>query len=78
MFPRVGSKIFTEPGSPEDFHVMEVKNVSRDEVNVAGFGGIASGNALFLKIYQRRRKVRVPGVAPPWRRCAAIRRPGRW
>jgi hypothetical protein len=24
MFPRVGSQILIEPGSPEDFHVMEV------------------------------------------------------
>ena len=30
MFPRVGSQTFTEPASPEDFHVMEVKNVSRE------------------------------------------------
>jgi len=25
MFPRVGSQIFTEAGSHEDFHVMEVE-----------------------------------------------------
>jgi hypothetical protein len=42
LFPRVGSQINIEPGSPEDFHVMEVKNASRDEVNVTGFRGIAS------------------------------------
>src|SRR5215472_5884246 len=38
---RFGSQIFTEPASLEDFHVMEVKNVSRDEcglfpVNIKG------------------------------------------
>ena len=42
MFPRVGSQILTEPGSPEDFHVMEVKNVSRDAVSLACFEEIAS------------------------------------
>jgi hypothetical protein len=31
MFPRVGFQILIEPGSPEDFHVMEVKNVSETE-----------------------------------------------
>jgi hypothetical protein len=30
MFPQAGSQILTGPGPPEDFHVMEVKNVSRD------------------------------------------------
>jgi hypothetical protein len=43
MFPQVGSQIIIEPGSPEDFHVMEVRNISRDRLNVAGFGGIARG-----------------------------------
>jgi hypothetical protein len=42
MFPRAGSQIFTEPGSPEDFHPMKSENVSRDEVNVTGFSRIAS------------------------------------
>jgi hypothetical protein len=42
MFPSVGSQIFTEPGSPEDFHVMEVKNVSRDGLSVSCFEQIAS------------------------------------
>jgi hypothetical protein len=42
MFPKAGSQILTEPGSPEDFHVMEVKNVSRDGLSVTGFGKIAS------------------------------------
>jgi len=42
MFPRVGSQIINEPGSPEDFHVMEVKNVSRDWMNVTCLRGIAS------------------------------------
>jgi hypothetical protein len=37
MFPRVGSQILIEPGSPEDFHVMEVKNVPSDRRNVTGF-----------------------------------------
>jgi len=26
LFPRIGSQIIIEPGSPEDFHVMEVQN----------------------------------------------------
>ena len=42
MFPRAGSQILSEPGSPEDFHVMEVKNISGNEVNVTGFRGRAS------------------------------------
>jgi hypothetical protein len=42
MFPHPGFQILTEPGSPEDFHVMEVKNVSRDGVRVSCFEGIAS------------------------------------
>jgi len=42
MFPSVGSQILIEPGSPEDFHVMEVKNVSRDGLSVTDFGEIAS------------------------------------
>lgn len=41
MFPLVGSQILCEPGSPEDFQVMEVKNVSRDTVSVTRFCGIA-------------------------------------
>jgi hypothetical protein len=49
MFPRAGSQILTEPSSPEDFHVVEVKNISRDRRNVAGFGKIARGKQLFLK-----------------------------
>src|SRR5512138_3601102 len=44
MFPRVGSQISTEPGSPEDFHVMEVKNVSRDRLSMAGYGAGARRN----------------------------------
>jgi hypothetical protein len=40
--PQVVSQILIEPGSPEDFHVMEVKNVSRDGLSVTGFGEIAS------------------------------------
>jgi hypothetical protein len=43
LFPSVGSQIITEPASPEDFHGMEVKNVSRDRVNVTGFGEMARG-----------------------------------
>ena len=43
MFPRVGSQIIIEPGSPEDFHVMEVKNVSRDGLNMTGSRAMASG-----------------------------------
>jgi len=43
MFPGAGSQIIIESGSPEDFHVMEVKNVSRDVVNLAAFGAMASG-----------------------------------
>ena len=42
MFPRAGSQILIEPGSLEDFHVMEVKNVSRDGLSVRDFGEIAS------------------------------------
>jgi hypothetical protein len=42
MFPSVGSQILSEPDSPEDFQVMEVKNVSRDGVRVSCFEGIAS------------------------------------
>ncbi len=42
LFPRVGSQILIEPGSPEDFHVMEVKNVSRDGLSVSHFEEIAS------------------------------------
>ncbi len=38
MFPRVGSQILIGPGPPEDFHVMEVKNLSRQGLNVARFG----------------------------------------
>jgi len=45
MFPSVGSQILTEPGSPEDFHVMEVKNVSSDDVRLSYFGGMASAMA---------------------------------
>ena len=41
MFPSVGSQTFIEPGSPEDFHMMEVKNVSRDSASVTSFSGIA-------------------------------------
>jgi hypothetical protein len=41
-FPRVGSQIIIEPGSPEDFHVMEVKNVSRDGLNLTAFEEMAS------------------------------------
>jgi hypothetical protein len=41
MFPWVGSQILIEP-APEDFHVMEVKNVSRDGLSVTDFGEIAS------------------------------------
>jgi hypothetical protein len=48
MFPCVGFQIFIEPGSPEDFHVMEVENVSRDALNVTGFGAIASGESAIL------------------------------
>ena len=42
MFPSIGSQILIEPGSLEDFHVMEVKNVSRDGVSVTCFEGRAS------------------------------------
>jgi hypothetical protein len=42
MFPHAGFQILIEPGSPEDFHVMEVKNVSRDGLSVRDFGEIAS------------------------------------
>ena len=48
MFPRVGSQILTEPGSPENFHDMEVKNVSRDGLSVTGFQARASNNRVFL------------------------------
>jgi len=41
MFPWVGFQIFIEPGSPEDFHVMEVKNASRDGLKVTVFEVIA-------------------------------------
>ena len=44
MFPRVGSQIFNESHSPEDFHVMEVENLSRDYLTVTGLPAIASGN----------------------------------
>jgi hypothetical protein len=40
--PVVGSQILSELGSPEDFHVMEAQNVSKDGVNVTRFCGIAS------------------------------------
>jgi hypothetical protein len=43
MFPWVGSQIIIEPRSPEDFHVMEVKNVSRDIMNLTALGAMASG-----------------------------------
>ncbi len=49
MFPRLGSQILIGPSPPEDFHVMEVKNVSRDARNVAGFERIARGKLIFLK-----------------------------
>ena len=42
MFPPSGFQIIIEPGSPEDFHVVEVKNVSRDGLNVACLVGMAS------------------------------------
>jgi hypothetical protein len=42
MFPHAGSQILTGRRPPEDFHVMEVKNVSRDELSVMDFGEIAS------------------------------------
>jgi hypothetical protein len=48
MFPQVGSQILIETGSPEDFHVMEVKNVSRDRLSVTGFWARASSNRDFL------------------------------
>ena len=41
MFPSIGSQIFTEAGSRENFHVMEVKNVSRDPLIVTPLEGIA-------------------------------------
>jgi len=41
MFPRAGFQIVIEPGSPEDFHVMEVKNASRDGLKLTGFRVIA-------------------------------------
>ncbi len=56
MFPRVGSQTFTEPGSPEDFHLMEVKNVSRDSLSVTSFRRIASATANKLA-----RRVYLPG-----------------
>jgi hypothetical protein len=43
MFPRTGSQIIIEPSSPVDFHVMEVKNVSKDRLTVTAFAGIARG-----------------------------------
>jgi hypothetical protein len=51
MFPIAGSQIFTKPGSPEDFHFMEVKNGSRDasrcrlflEMQAASGGGPGAG-----------------------------------
>src|SRR5947199_9247630 len=49
MFPKVGSQIITEPGSPEDFHV-QVKNVSPDEMTLTDFPTKASA-----KRHQRRR-----------------------
>ena len=42
MFPASGFQIIIEAGSPEDFHVVEVRNVSRDGLNVACLVGIAS------------------------------------
>jgi hypothetical protein len=50
MFPRVGFQILSEQGSPEDFHVMEVENVSRDEATVTGFEGIARQMNVFGKV----------------------------
>jgi hypothetical protein len=41
MFPRAGSQILIEPGSPEDFHVMEVKGLSTDRMSVADFAASA-------------------------------------
>jgi hypothetical protein len=41
MFPHAGSQILIEPGSLEDFHVMEVKNVSRAGLSVKDFRGRA-------------------------------------
>jgi hypothetical protein len=49
LFPRIGSQIIIEPGSPEEFHVMEVKKQSSDELNVARFRAIASGKQGFLR-----------------------------
>ena len=37
MFPLVGFQILIKPGLPEDFHVMEVKNPSRDGLSVTAF-----------------------------------------
>jgi hypothetical protein len=49
MFPPSGFQIIIEPGSTEDFHVVEVRNVSRDELNVACLVGMASVlHALFM------------------------------
>jgi hypothetical protein len=44
MFPRAGFQIIIESGSPEDFHVMEVKNVSRDGLSVTDSGAGARAN----------------------------------
>jgi hypothetical protein len=45
MFPWVGSQTFKELNSPEDFHVMEVENLSRDGLTLPGLAAIASGNS---------------------------------
>jgi hypothetical protein len=53
MFPSVGFQILTEPGSREDFHVMEAKNLSRDELSVAGFRDGARGKWKLIGVYAR-------------------------
>jgi hypothetical protein len=57
-FPLIGSQIITEPGSPEDFRIMEVKNVSRDSVTVTAFLRISKGQKSafrFARLHPERR-----------------------
>ena len=66
-FPQIGSQIIIEQGSPEDSHVMEVKNVSTDPLNLTGFMRIASAKSVFFPIpiaCHSGKKPSHPGPAP--------------